>query len=241
MVAELLARAHNFTQAKRQAESVLSRWPDDKTGTLLLAESEIGLQDYKRGQALVNEVLAAEPNNVTSASGPRPPATGAKNFPQAEATLRRAWQLDPKSVSAVALLSATYEGQGDLQDCRVRSPGGAASKCQRDFLPVSAGGFLHAAQKVLRRRTALQRIQETAKDQPQSPYHDVLAQFYLSASRLDDAEAEYKRLVQADPKDWRSWHGLAVVYLVQGRYEDAIHDPGSSPEEQSQGLGRASR
>jgi len=27
--------------------------------------------------------------------------------------------------------------------------------------------------------------------------------------------------VQANDKDWQSWHGLAVVYLVQGRYEDA--------------------
>src|SRR5271166_2965332 len=115
MVAELLARAHNFTQSSRQAQLILSRWPDNRTGTLLLAESEIGLQEYKRGQALVNEVLAVEPNNVRALQDSAFLQLAGNNITQAQATLRRAWQLDPKSPAAVALLSTTYEGQRDLQ------------------------------------------------------------------------------------------------------------------------------
>jgi len=221
MVAELLARAHNFTQAKRQAESVLSRWPDDKTGTLLLAESEMGLQDYKRGQALVNEVLAAEPNNVRALQDLALLQLQQKNFPQAEATLRRAWQLDPKSVSAVALLSATYEGQADLQNAESVLREGLRQNANEVSFQSLLAGFYMRHKRYSDAEPLYKSIQETSKGQPQSPYHDVLAQFYLSASRLNDAETEYKRLVQADPKDVRSWHGLAVVYLVQGRYEDA--------------------
>jgi tetratricopeptide (TPR) repeat protein len=221
MVAELLARARNFTQAKRQAETILSRWPDDKTGTLLLAESEIGLLDYKRGQALVNEVLAADPNNVRALQDLALLQLIQKNFTQAAATLRRAAQLDPKSASAVALLSATYEGQGDLPTAESVLQEGLRQNANDISFQSLLAAFYMRHKRYADAEPLYKRIQETSGAQPQSPYHDVLAQFYLSASRLDDAETEYKRLVQADPKDWRSWHGLAVVYLVQGRYDDA--------------------
>ena len=201
---------------------MLSRWPDDKTATLLLAESEIGLQDNKRGLAFVNEVLAAEPNNSRALQDLALLQLAQRNFPEAEATLRRAWQADPKSVSAVALLSAIYENQGDLKTAESVLQQGL----RQNNNDVSFEGLLAAFYMRHKRfsdaEPLYRRIQESAKNQPQSPYHNVLAEFYLSASRLDDAGAEYKRLVQADPKDWRSWHGLAVVYLVQGHYEDAI-------------------
>jgi tetratricopeptide (TPR) repeat protein len=222
MVAELLARAHNFTQAKRQAELVLSRWPDDKTATLLLAESEIGLQDIKRGSTLVNEVLAVDPNNVRALQDLALLQLAQKSFPQAEATLRQAWLLDPKSASAVALLSAIYEGQGDLPTAESVLQQALRQNANDVTFQSLLAAFYMRHKRFSDAEPLYRRIQESAKNQPQSPYHDVLAQFYLSASRLDDALAEYKRLVQADPKDWRSWHGVAVVYLVQGHYEEAI-------------------
>jgi len=220
MVAELLARSHNFTQSKRQAESILSRWPDNRTGTLLLAESEIGVQDYKRGQALVNEVLAAEPNNVRALQDAAFLQLAGNNIAQAQATLRRAWQLDPKSPAAVALLSATYEGQKDLQTAEsVLQEALHQNPNQISFESLLAGFYVRH-QRYADAEPFYKHIRDAAKDQPQ--YRDVLAQFYLGASRPKDAETEYKRLVQANDKDWQSWHGLAVVYLVQGRYEDAI-------------------
>ena len=222
MVAELLARAHNFTQAKRQAELVLSRWPDDKTATLLLAESEIGLQDYKNGLKLINEVLAVDPNDGRALQDLALVQLSEKNFPEAEATLRRAWQADPKSASAVALLSATYEGAGDVQTAETVLQEGLRQNPNEIPFQSLLAAFYMRHKRFSDAEPLYRRIQETAKSQPQSPYHDVLAQFYLSSSRFDDAGAEYKRLVQADPKDWRSWHGLIVVYLVQGHYDQAM-------------------
>lgn len=220
MVAELLARAHNFTQSKRQAEVILSRWPDDKIGTLLLAESEIGLQDYKRGQALVNEVLANDPNNVRAIQDLALLQMAQKNYVEAEATLRRAWQLDPKSPAAVALLSVIYEGQGDLSSAEsVLQEGQRQNPGEVPFLSLLAAFYMRH-KKYTDAEPLYRQIQATSKGKP--PYHDVLAQFYLSASRMTDAEAEYKRLLQVNPKDWSSWHGLAVTYLVQGRYQDAV-------------------
>jgi tetratricopeptide (TPR) repeat protein len=222
MVAELLARARNFTQAKRQAEVVLSRWPDDKTATLLLAESELGLQNYKRAQLLVNEVLMGEPNNVRALQDLALLQMADKNYPEAEATLRRAWQLDPKSASAVAVLSAIYEGLGDLPTAEAVLKEALSQNPNETTFESLLAGFYMRHKRYSDAEPLYRRIQETAKGQLQSPYHDVLAQFYLSTSRLDDARAEYQRLVQIDPKDWRAWHGVAVVYLIQGRSGDAI-------------------
>jgi len=220
MVAELLARAHNFTQSKRQAELILGRWPDNKTGTLLLAESEIGLQAYKRGYTLLNEVLAAEPNNVRALQDFALLQLAEGNTVQAEATLRRAWQLDPKSPAAVALLSTIYEGQRDLPTAESILKEALGQNPNQISFESLLAGFYMRHQRYADAEPLYRRIQGLAKDQPQ--YHDVLAQFYLSASRLNDAETEYKRLVQVNEKDWRSWHGLAVTYMVQGRFEDAI-------------------
>jgi len=220
MVAELLARAHNFTQSRRQAQLILSRWPDNKTGTLLLAESEIGVQDYKHGQALVDEVLAAEPNNVRALQDLAFLQLAGNNIAQAQATLRRAWQLDPKSPAAVALLSATYEGQKDLQTAEsVLQEALRQNPNQISFESLLAGFYMRH-QRYADAEPLYKHIQDLAKDQPQ--YRNILAQFYLSASRPKDAETEYKRLVQANDKDWQSWHGLAVTYLVEGHPEDAI-------------------
>ena len=55
MVGEMLARARNFVEARGQAQLILSNWPDEKVGTLLLAESSFGLQDYKEARALTDE------------------------------------------------------------------------------------------------------------------------------------------------------------------------------------------
>jgi len=222
MVAELLARAHNFTQAKRQAELVLSRWPDDKTATLLLAESEIGLQDYKRGQALVNEVLAIDPNNGRALQDLALLQLAQKNFPEAEATLRRAWEADPKSASAVALLSATYEGQGDLKTAESVLQQGLSQNPNDTSFQGLLAAFYMRRKRFAEAEPLYRRIQETAGAPTQSPYHGLLAQFYLSSSRFDDAANEYKRLIQADAKYWRSWHGLAVVYLLQGHSDEAM-------------------
>ncbi len=48
MVGEILARAGNFAQAKGQAQLILSNWPDEPLGKLLLAESYFGLQRLQR-------------------------------------------------------------------------------------------------------------------------------------------------------------------------------------------------
>jgi cytochrome c-type biogenesis protein CcmH/NrfG len=164
MVAELLARARNFTQSRRQAETILSRWPDNKTATLLLAESEIGLQNYKRGQVLVNEVLAADSGNVRATQDLALLHLAQNDVPQAQAALRRAWQLDPRSPAAVAILATTYEGQRDLQTAEsVLKEALSQNPNQIPFESLLAGFYMRH-QRYAEAEPLYRQIQAAAKD-----------------------------------------------------------------------------
>lgn len=219
MVAELLARAHNYTQAKHQAELILSRWMDDRTATLLLAESEFGLQDFHHSQALVSEVLVSDPNNVRALQDFAMLQMRRGETAQAEATMRRAWQTDPKSPLAPGLLSLSYESRGDLQNAETVLKQAYSQNDQNvDFISMLAAFYMRH-QRYSDAEPYYRQVQATSKIQSQ--YRDVLAIFYLQAQRPKDAEVEYQRLVKADDKDWRSWHGLAATYALQNRMEEA--------------------
>src|SRR5208283_666311 len=123
--------------------------------------------DYKRGQALVDEVLAAEPNNVRALQDSAFLQLAGNNVAQAQATLRRAWQLDPKSPAAVALLSATYEGQKDLQTAgSVLQEALRQNPNQISFESLLAGFYMRH-QRYADAEPLYKQIQDTAKDQPQ--------------------------------------------------------------------------
>ncbi|MGB9253421.1 MAG: tetratricopeptide repeat protein [Candidatus Korobacteraceae bacterium] len=221
MVGELLARARNFTQARRQAGEILNHWTDDKAATLLLAEAEFGLQDFHRAQTLVNQVLASDPNNVRGLQDAALLQMQRNEVQPAQATLRRAWKLGPNSPLAPGILSASYETQGDLQNAEsVLKQAYQQNSNTVDFITMLAAFYMRH-QRYSDAEPLYRQLQQTSKTKSQ--YRDVLAMFYLQSKRPKEAQAEYQRLVNADDKDWRSWHGLAITYAIQNRLEDAAN------------------
>jgi FimV-like protein len=219
MVGEMLARARNFSEARGQAQLILSNWPDEKVGTLLLAESSFGLQDYKEAQSLIDEFLASDPNNIRALSDLAYLQLHDKKVSDAEATFRRAWQLDPKQTSAVAALSSVYEVTGDLPSAE--SVLKQAQQQNNGDIPFDLllANFYIRHQRPADAEPLYRQIQQKGKDQAE--YRDILAEFYIMANRPKDAEAEYRRLLEINKKDWQSWRGLALVYLGEGQYDQA--------------------
>ena len=219
MVGELLARAKNFSEAKGQAQLILSKWPDDKVGTLLLVESYFGLQDYQQGKELLNWVLAEDPNNGRALSDLAFLQLVEKKGPEAESTLRKAWQLDPRNATTAAVLGTIYQAKGDKQ--MAESFLKDAQQRNQDLVPFNAllATFYMSQRRFAEAEPLVRHIQEIATDQPE--YRTSLAEFYLATSRPRDAEAEYKRLLASNGKDWQSWRGLAKAYVADGRYDDA--------------------
>lgn len=223
MVGEMLARAGNFSEARGQAQLILSTWPDETVGTLLLAESSFGLQDYKEAQELVDEVLAADPNNPRALSDLAYLQLQQRKVPEAEATFRRAWELSPKETSAALALSNVYELTGNLQNAE--SVLQEALRQNQGEIPFELllATFYVRHQRFTDAEPLFKEIAEKGKSQAE--YRDLLAEFYMGWNRPKDAEAEYKRLVEGNKKDWQSWRGLASAYLSDGQYDlanDAI-------------------
>jgi len=219
MVGEMLARAGNYSEAKGQAQLILSNWPDDKTGTLLLAESSFGLQDYKEAQELIDEVLATDPNNTRALSDLGYLQLQQKKVPDAEATFRRAWELNPKETSAVQALSNVYEITGDKQSAE--SVLQQAVRQNQGSIPFALllASFYVRHQRFSDAEPLFKEVAEKGKSQ--ADYRDILATFYMASNRPKDAEAEYKRLLGSNNKDWQSWRGLASAYLSDGQYDQA--------------------
>ena len=219
MVGEILARVGNFSEAKGQAQLILSNWPDDTVGTLLLAESSFGLQDYKEAQELVDEVLAKDPNNTRALTDLAYMQLQQKKVADAEATFRKAWQLNPKETSAVLSLSNVYELSGDMQSAESVLQE-ALRQNQSDIrFELLLAGFYLRHQRFTDAEPLFRDVAEKGKTQPE--YRDILATFYLASGRPKDAEAEYKRLLERNNKDWQIWRGLASTYLSEGQFDQA--------------------
>jgi len=219
MVGEMLARAGNFPEAKGQAELILSSWPDEKVGTLLLAESSFGLQDYKKARALVEEVLSSDPNNVRALSDLAFLQLQEKKVAEAEATLRRAWQLDPKATPAVSSLSNVFELSGDMQNAEAVLKEGLAQNPGNPSFEILLATFYMRHQRWAEAEPLYRQIQQSSKDQGDSRL--TLAEFYSNANRPKDAENEYQRLLSVNKKDWQSLQGLALAYLADKQYDKA--------------------
>lgn len=219
MVGEMLTRAGNFSEAKGQAQLILSNWPDEKVGTLLLAESSFGLQDYKEAQELVDEVLAADPNNTRALADLAYLQLQQRKVPEAEATFRRAWELNPKETSAVMALSNVYELTGNLQNAE--SVLQEAVRQNQGEIPFELllATFYVRHQRFTDAEPLFKEIAEKGKSQAE--YRNLLADFYMGWNRPKEAEAEYKRLIDGNNKDWQSWQGLAAAYLSDGQYDQA--------------------
>lgn len=219
MIGEMLARAGNFSDSKAQAQLILSGWPDDTIGTLLMAESEFGLGDYKQSRELVDGVLATDPNNARALSDLAYLQLQEKKTDEAEATLLRVWRLQPNMPDSAMALSSLYEKNGDLQRAEnVLKEARQQNSADIAFTMLLANFYVRQ-QRMAEAEPLYRQIQQDGKGQ--SEYRDILAEFFVMNNRPQEAEAEYKRLVQADKKDWQSWRGLAAVYLGEGKYPEA--------------------
>jgi tetratricopeptide (TPR) repeat protein len=219
IVGEILARAGNFPEAKGQAELILSNWPDEKVGALLLAESSFGLQDYKQARALVEEVLSSDPNNVRALCDLAFLELQEKKVAEGEATLRRAWQLDPKATSAVSSLNNVFELSGDLQNAEAVLKEALAQNPGNASFEMLLANFYMRHQRWADAEPLYRQIQQSSKGEGE--YRLTLAEFYMTTNRPKDAETEYQRLLGVNKKDWQSLRGLALAYLADKQYGNA--------------------
>lgn len=120
----------------------------------------------------------------------------ARLAPQPDAPARRA------SVVAVVALAVLVAGLG------VRQWRGGQMRLAREFSEVQ-GDQIGQLQLLVRR-------------QPNSAQlHELLAQAYFVRQQFPQAETEYKRVLELQPRSTESRFNLGMTYLSEKRYEDA--------------------
>ncbi|MFQ5777322.1 MAG: tetratricopeptide repeat protein [Terriglobia bacterium] len=137
---------------------------------------------------------------------------------RAEATLKKLLEVEPRSDTALAALASLYTDQGEDQKAIELLEGAAAGTHSSSVLGSLAyayeqeGDFDHAVETY---RRALQH------DEGNMGLRRRLAESLLRLNRPEQAEAEYRAIVESEPDDAQSQLRLSQIYRHQNRYPEA--------------------
>jgi len=218
-LADILLLAHNYTDAKSQADEVLSARPDDTGALLVQAKSLAGLDQFNDAHTVVERVLKAEPENAGAWLLLAGVQFQDKDFAASESSFRRAIQLDHSQVSAVAAFTALLlrqkraaEAEAVIRECIARNPKSLSAR-------YVLAAFLWQEQRLPEAEVAFRDLSALGQSDPES--RAALASFYVASRKLDLAEREYTQIVGTYRDDFQNRNALASLYLIVGKPSQA--------------------
>lgn len=188
------------------------------------AESAIARSDWKTAQAKLDAWLVDHPTDARALFDAGFVADAQNRLDAAESLYKRAIAADPKSFEAHVSLGLLLAREGKLEQARPE----LAEATTLDPGETGPGALAHAWR-------ALARIDRDAN--PTEASNDLLQALKLSPQTTDDemlaadlaektgqvasAEAEYRRVLAADPKSEPANAGLAHLLIQQKQYPEA--------------------
>jgi putative PEP-CTERM system TPR-repeat lipoprotein len=218
-----LARLHlaagRAQQAVDVAQAALSIQPTSGDAQFEVARALFALGDVTRADAELRRVLAvaAEYPDVQTLLGQIEHRRG--NRAAARQAFERALALDSTSVEALTGLVTLDIGDKQIGQARRRVD------AQLQQTPNSAPLLLLAARTYATAGDsgAAEATLRRAIDADPSffPAYNVLGQFYVQQSKLDEARREYEALVAKRPTDVAAMTMVAMIHQVQGKPDEA--------------------
>ena len=254
-------RQGEFVRATEEFKKVLALDPTLVEGQVNLGLAYQSLLDYESAiryltKALRERPSLAAPNLIVGLDYLRLGAPA-----KATPFLKQALKLDPSNREAHRALASSYLDRSDFRGAAeefrqtsVFDPDEAERlfKLGHDYLELSArlayrGAHLYResawghrflADLLFQRdrwESAAREYQKALGIDPrQTGLHTSLGQAYLRGSKLEEAEAEFHREIELDPKNELAWLGIAEKQLVTDRTAAAVEAVGkvweSSPE-----------
>jgi Flp pilus assembly protein TadD len=210
----------NIEETLTQANALLAAQPDNPSVHALL--SAIAARRGQEDQALIeiHRALALDPNRAVFHEDLALLLAGDRSrISSVEAELKKAVDLDPKSLSAKLLLSAFYDRNHRLPEAE--NIGWDAVTMAPDSLAARE----NVAQIIFKRgdqARAEQVLRQASKDLAGNPQGvRMLAEYYLASGQLDKARAEYANLVARNPKSVPLRKGYIRVLLQVRDYASA--------------------
>ena len=216
----LLFAAGRTDEAQAQANAVLRVQPNNPDLQALL--SAIAVRQGQKDKALIelSRALALDPNRAAFHEDlalllDADPA----NAPSVEHELKKAVELDPKSVNAKLLLSNFYSRSNRLQEAEKNSWQAVATD------PKSLAVRENVAQVILMQgdpARAEQALRQASQDLAADPQGvRVLADYYTNSGQLDKATAEFSSLAAKYPKNTSVQKGYVHILLKVKDYTTA--------------------
>jgi putative PEP-CTERM system TPR-repeat lipoprotein len=211
----LLLLVGRFEDAKARATKALAINPKDVGAQILLGNALAGTKDFDQAIAEVEEALKLDPDRVnTYASlGTLQLARGDRSA--AEATFREAVARQPASVPAQLAFANFYWSTGQPQEAEALLERAVALAPRDSRTNRALANFLLSTG----RTAEAERYLVTAAEVDPGPSARVtLADYYISAGRIDDAATQLRQ-VSEDP----AWSGAARLRLASIEFREGRH------------------
>jgi tetratricopeptide (TPR) repeat protein len=227
-LSKLFVSAGEFAAAKQQLDWLQQNQPKTPDYYLALADYDDAIKDTGGALAAANSALGMDSNrsdvylalgmlDVEVAQG-KNKATE-QEWGVAEANLKQAVTLDPKSVEAQVKLGNFYQ---------IRGRYGEAEQAYRNAIQIAPNdpGPTHSLANLFLAENKPQAVEDllraAKKDFPDNPAgYGMLARYYVQINRFDKALVEFASLYKEHPKDLPVKEDYIQLLILNGQLDDA--------------------
>jgi tetratricopeptide (TPR) repeat protein len=181
---------------------------------LKLANYYFAAEQFGEAESRLNIVLAGEPNSADAHALRAALMLRRQDFDGTEKEARIALAGDPSNIGAYSVLTGLYNAMGDdARSGQILEEGIAKNPKDLSLLILKVNLF-EKKNDLTKVAQAYDSIFKLRPDEPS--YRAALAEVYIKASRLDDAEATLRAGVDAAPDNWTMKRQL-VLFLSDKR------------------------
>ncbi|WP_245234808.1 tetratricopeptide repeat protein [Tamlana crocina] len=217
----------NYAEAESYFENILNDYPENKTARLCYGRA-VGLNgNAQQAEQLFVDLLKDSPNDFEVKLNYGESLLWNKKYPQAKTYFKGLIEENPKSFPALLSYANTLSNLKEYQDALVFvdkalevSPGNLNALTSKKYIYL---GYAYQKQQAQQYDEAETLLKENLKlfDNDKDTLIN-LANLYLIANRLEDAEATYNILAQTPENKLLSLNGLALVAHLNGKEKTAL-------------------
>lgn len=212
-----LLMAGRVDDAKGRADKVLAKHPENADALVLRANALAGLTEIDQAITLVEQAIGLDPTAARYTNlGVLRLAQG--QAAEAEAALRKAVEVDPKSVSAQLALANFFWAGGQAAQAEQALKAALALEPDHVVANRALGTFYVASRRAPEAEPYFRKVAEKSEA---AGARLALADYYIASQRLDDAAAVLTKLSDV-PKSWGVARSrLAGVLYAQDKKAEA--------------------
>jgi cellulose synthase operon protein C len=217
-IADLMVKTGQFDDAREKAEAVLQKYPNQKVGELIIAESMLAKGDIDGAQKIIDAYRLKDADDPRATFDSAAIDMRLGHWETSQPKLLHVWQKDPSDISPIVAVvtKLQQDGQTDRAE-KFLNDLNAATPNNQDVELLTAT-FYFKNKRINETEQILQHVQKNAKD---SIGQGALAFFYLSTGQKDRAEQQLKSIIEANPKDQINAARYAEILLADGKHAEA--------------------